>query len=288
MGSAYNFDATAPTWMALYHAGALTYDRQSAGTLRVANSAVLSLIHSRVDTVFAERHQLGSFLTTWFKYNMQNNPQPFLDLMSQVLHDLTLRSLGKKREPDLRGVFELGMQRAALPHRPVDPLILLPPDVARVEIPAYPDGVHVWELKTLTLRGMWLGANPNEDEPTVEDLRTLHEELVCLDDEELLARPYRTWSATHNATETVSVESFFDPEPEVPQFVAVGGARILRRDSVFYPLDQFDDGEEEDVERDEAGGEQFYDEEQEDLEGDRQFYEEEVDGDGISHGEMWP
>jgi hypothetical protein len=32
------------TWSTLYHAGALTYDRESANTLRVASSAVLSLV----------------------------------------------------------------------------------------------------------------------------------------------------------------------------------------------------------------------------------------------------
>ncbi|KAJ7141324.1 hypothetical protein C8R44DRAFT_726940 [Mycena epipterygia] len=51
-----SFDGTAVTWNALHHAGALTYDRRLDGTLRVANSAVLSLIHSHVDDLVSERH----------------------------------------------------------------------------------------------------------------------------------------------------------------------------------------------------------------------------------------
>ncbi|KAJ7680772.1 hypothetical protein DFH06DRAFT_1290521, partial [Mycena polygramma] len=152
----FDFDGSKITWSTLYHAGALTYDRQLADTLCVANSAALSLIHSRVDNVFDDRHQLRwTFLDALAAYN--RNPQPFLDLISSVLQDLTQRSFGKKHEPNLRGVLELVMNKRA---KPTNPIILLPPDVTRVEIPAYrPGQAHVWELKTVTLRGMWQATN---------------------------------------------------------------------------------------------------------------------------------
>jgi hypothetical protein len=50
---------------------------------------------------------------------------------------------------------------------------------------------------------MWQATNRNDDEPTAEALQTLHEELVRLDDEALLAQPYRVWSPTLDAMETV-------------------------------------------------------------------------------------
>jgi hypothetical protein len=107
--------------------------------------------------------------------------------------------------------------------------------------------VHVWELKTLTLLGMWQATNRNDDEPTVEALQTLHEELVRLDDETLLAQPYRVWSPTLNAMETVLVGSFLDPEPENPQFLAVGGARILMRQR--HDEEEQEESEEEEEEQ---------------------------------------
>ncbi|KAJ6489583.1 hypothetical protein C8R47DRAFT_472601 [Mycena vitilis] len=239
-----DFDRSKITWSTLFHAGALTYDRQLADTLCVANPAALSLIHSRVDNVFDDRHQLlWTFLDALAAYN--RNPQPFLDLISEVLQDLTQRSFGKKHEPNLRGVLELVMNKRA---KPTNPIILLPPDINRVEVPAYRRGqVHVWELKTVTLRGMWQATNLNDEEPTIQALETLHGELVDLDEDELLARPYRVWSPALNAMETVLVESFFDPKPEVPQFLAVGGARVLMRERA-------EDEEEDENENEELEG----------------------------------
>ncbi|KAF7357781.1 hypothetical protein MVEN_00824100 [Mycena venus] len=221
----FDFAATqAITWSTLYFAGALTC--HSAGTLRVANSAVLSLIHSYVDTVFADRHELQwTFLNAWFDFSVPKDPKLLLELLSGVLHDLSQRCFGKKREPNLHGIFELIMRNAhcAKSSRPVDPIVLLPADVAHIQLPAYQaDEVLIVELKTVTLRGMWEAANPNDDEPAVEALQALHEELVHLKEDELLARPYRVWSSSLNATETVLVRDFFDSEPEFPQFLAVG------------------------------------------------------------------
>ncbi|KAJ7141326.1 hypothetical protein C8R44DRAFT_866960 [Mycena epipterygia] len=230
--AALGFDATAVTWNALYHAGALTYDRQLEGTLRLANSAALSLIHSHVDTLLSKRHDFGHrFLNSWYNYDMLDEPQAFLTLLSEVLCDQALRSLGRKREPNLRGIFELLFRNAHTQYGPtVEPIVLLPVDVTRIELPTYlRNGVHVWDIKTLTLLGMWQATNLNDDEPTLEALRTLHQALIDDDEEHLLARPYRVWSPTLNAMETVSVSSFFDPEPEPTQFLAVGGARILTR-----------------------------------------------------------
>ncbi|KAF7357795.1 AAA-ATPase-like domain-containing protein [Mycena venus] len=234
ISSPFDYAATkAITWSTLYFAGAVTCDPQSVCSFRVVNSVVLSMIHSCVDKLFSDRHQLGwEFLGTWHKYNLLDDRQPFLDLMSDVLCDQTQRSFGRKREAELRGIFELVMRNSccAPDKNPIGPLILPPVDVPRVEIPAYAsDKVHIWELKTLTLRGMWEAANPNDDEPTVEALKTLHKELVDLEEDDLLGRPYRVWSPTLNAMETVPVGSFFDPESEVPQFLAVGGARVLMR-----------------------------------------------------------
>ncbi|KAJ6490268.1 hypothetical protein C8R47DRAFT_463486 [Mycena vitilis] len=234
MDSPFDFDNPF-TWSALYSAGALTYDRELTDTLRVANSSVLSLIHSRVDDLFAARHRLQwVFLNAWHDFSKLGRPRLFLDMLTGVLRDLAQRSFGKKHEPSLRGIFELVMRNShcSNPSRPIHPIILLPADVHCVTIPAYERGVTVTvELKTLTLRGMWRATNLNDDEAAAEALETLHKELVELDEEALLARPYRVWSHERNAMETVLVGSFFDPKPKVPQLLAVGGARILLRAS---------------------------------------------------------
>ncbi|KAJ7680790.1 hypothetical protein DFH06DRAFT_1464920 [Mycena polygramma] len=234
MDSPFDFDATGMiTWRALCSAGALTYDLELTDTLRVASSSVLSLIHSRVDTLFADRHQLQwIFLDAWIAFSKLGRPRLLLELLTEVLRDLAQRSFGKKHEPSLRGIFELVMRNShcSNPSRPIHPIILLPADVGCVEIPAYqPDATVTVELKTLTLRGMWQATNLNDDEPPVEALETLHKELVELDEESLLARPYRVWSPERNAMETVLVRSFFDPEPKISQLLAVGGAQILMR-----------------------------------------------------------
>ncbi|KAJ7680787.1 hypothetical protein DFH06DRAFT_429112 [Mycena polygramma] len=239
------------TWSTLYDAGALTYDRRLAGALRVVNNAVLSLLHSRLDTFFADRYGLArAFPDAWYRYHILGNPRPLLRSMSEILRDLAQRSFGERREVDLRGIFELVMRNPSCvaSSRAPGPLSLLPADVVRVEIPAYRPGdqMLVWELKTVSLRGMWQATNLNDDEPTAEALEILHKELVKLDEKALLARPYRVWSPERNAMETVLVGSFFDPELEVPQFLAVGGARILmhQRD-ICQPEPEEDEAEDE-------------------------------------------
>ncbi|KAJ7739051.1 hypothetical protein DFH07DRAFT_79810 [Mycena maculata] len=237
LDAAIDLDGSSVSWSALYHAGALTCVHGSKSTLRVASSEVLSLIHSRIDDLVNERHELGNTcLTTLYNYDLEGDPNPFLELLSVVLCDQMQRSFGKTREPDLRGILELVIRNShcAPDERPID-FILLPADVTCVPIAVYrPNVVQHWELKTLTLLGMWRATNLNDEEPTVEALQKLHEELTHDDDDQLLARPYRVWSPSLNAMETVTVGSFLDPEPENPQFVAVGGARVLRRQRPDY------------------------------------------------------
>ncbi|KAJ6507130.1 hypothetical protein C8R47DRAFT_1100429 [Mycena vitilis] len=258
--SPFDFDTGVPTCKALYYGGALTSDPQ--GTLRIASAPVLALIHSCVDITFSDRQELWIVSAAWRNYHLDGDIQPFLDCMSEILFELTLRSLGNKHEPNLRGVFELVIRNRDMNFdRLADPIVLLPPDVTRVEIPAYDsDKVHVWELKTVTLRGIWQATNMNDDEPTIEALEALHEELVDLEEDDLLARPYRVWSPTLNAMETVLVSSFFGPEPEVPQFLAVGGVRILMRQR----LEEEDEDEGQEEEELDSEGEQEEQEQEDD------------------------
>ncbi|KAJ7879640.1 hypothetical protein B0H14DRAFT_2709555 [Mycena olivaceomarginata] len=184
-------------WSALHSAGALTYDRHRRDVLRVANSQVLSLIHSRVDNIHPE------------------DPQFFLELLMTVFRDLVQRCFGRKHEPNLRGIFELIMRN--------------PRCIQNGRLPGYQRGkVFALELKTLTLRGMWQAAHPNDDEPTVEALKALHEELVDLPEDDLLARPYTQCRRPSTRWRRCSWEAFLGAAGK-PQFLAVGGARILLR-----------------------------------------------------------
>ncbi|KAJ6498844.1 hypothetical protein C8R45DRAFT_1071531 [Mycena sanguinolenta] len=234
---ASSFDLAATqvvTWSALHFAGALTHGGdQSTGTFRIANDQVLSLIHSQVDGIVDERHELAfAFSPAWYHFSMSSDPEPLLELLVEVLRDLARRSCGKKNEPNLPGIFELVVRNSRCWRRNVDPIVLRPAENLHcIQIPAYqPENNLTLELKTLTLRGMWQATSPNDNEPTVEALKALHEELVNLREDELLARPYTAWSPILNAMETVRVGSFFDPEPsENPRFLAIGGAQILLR-----------------------------------------------------------
>ncbi|KAJ6507136.1 hypothetical protein C8R47DRAFT_1100441 [Mycena vitilis] len=248
MYSPFDFDATkAINWSTLYYAGALSRDIGLPSTLRVANSAALRVIHSCVDTFFADRHDLLRILPdAWYQYNLLGDPQSFLDLISRIFRDQTRRSFNRKHAPDLRGILELVLRNSTCLASPkmTGPLILLPADVIRAEIPASrPDKMLVWELKTVSLRGMWLATNLNDDEPTAEALETLHAELVQLDEKALLARPYRVWSSKLNAMETVLVGSFLDADPAVPQLLAVGGAQVLMREPPCQPEEDDEDDE---------------------------------------------
>ncbi|KAJ6475761.1 hypothetical protein C8R47DRAFT_668209 [Mycena vitilis] len=159
-------------------------------------------------------------------------PGPFLELLSIVLRRQTQSTYGQRHEPNLCGIFEITFGNTqAGPRRLLDPVDKISFDGAtRIQVLDPADGVpRIWELRTLTLRGMWQAVNPNDSVPSVEALRTLHEQLVQDDEEVLLARPYSRWSPTLDAMETVSVSDFVEAEPEIPQFLAVGGARILMR-----------------------------------------------------------
>ncbi|KAF7376542.1 hypothetical protein MSAN_00070300 [Mycena sanguinolenta] len=230
--SAAPFDLAATkrvTWNDLHFAGALTYDAQSSNTFKIASRQALSLIHSRVDHIFDDRHELSCTITNALHhFSIQGDPEPFLELLSRVLCDLARRSFGRKHEPNLHGIFELVMRNSRCWMRDVHPIILQAAENCRyTQVPAYqPEEELIVELKTLTLRGMWHAVNLGE--PTAEALAAFHEELVKLKEDELLARPYTTWSPTLNAMETVLVGSFFDSEPpENPRFLAVGGAHVL-------------------------------------------------------------
>ncbi|KAJ7091903.1 hypothetical protein B0H15DRAFT_179852 [Mycena belliarum] len=227
------FDSTLVTWNDLYHAGALTYDSQLVNTLRITNTRALSVIHAAVDTVFNGWHNLDlseCFHNPFTGYVLSSEPESFVGLFSQVLCDLGRATVGRKHEPTMHGVLELVMRnRRTHGENMADP-INFPVLGKLVRVTGHLAKVtHIWEPKTVTLQGLWRAANPKEDTPTVEALRTLHEEILKDDEEELLARPCTLWSSSPQAMEMHLVGDCFDPQPEYPQFLAVGGARVLLR-----------------------------------------------------------
>lgn len=180
--------------------------------------------------MFVARHNLRAMIFTALDNCARNaDPTLLMKVLSEVLCDQTLRSLGCRHEPNMRGVLELVLCNTPCreSNRSIDPIVLLPAD-ARVQI-RNPDRDEVceWELRTLTLLGMWQATNPNEEKPSVDALQKLHKELMEDEEEGLLARPYSAWSPTLSAMETVLVSSFVASEPEIPLFLAVGGARVL-------------------------------------------------------------
>ncbi|KAJ7649995.1 hypothetical protein FB45DRAFT_886532 [Roridomyces roridus] len=260
-----DLEGTSVFWSALYRAGALTRVRGSESTFRVAGGEALSWIHSRIDQLVhnryydfkdgdKEHHFLGALLM------YQQTPQPLVDLLSKVLRDQTQHCLGKAKEPSLPGILELTMCNAQLISSSKFPEHILtpPPDASYARVYGYStDSILRWELTTLTLLGFWRAANLNDGEPSVEALRALHEELCQEDEEKLLARQYSVWSDSLQAMETRAVETFFNPESVYTQLIAVGGARILRREGPeeVLPLpprkeeevdDQLDDQDEDD------------------------------------------
>ncbi|KAJ6567565.1 hypothetical protein DFH09DRAFT_1155783 [Mycena vulgaris] len=100
---------------ALYYAGAITHDRQTPGTFRVANSVALSMIHTL--TNFS---MLGTTLSSLARavrsWNADSERNLFADLLSEIFGDQTMRSLSTPHEPDLRGILKL--------------VVLPPPDIA--------------------------------------------------------------------------------------------------------------------------------------------------------------
>ncbi|KAJ7615045.1 hypothetical protein DFH06DRAFT_128634 [Mycena polygramma] len=224
-------DGTTVTWTALYYLGAVTYDLDLPGTLRLGNIAVLSMIHSEIDKIFSARYDLHeAFYQIWKK----GDADVLVELLTEVLRDLTPRYFGKTHEPDLRGVFELvlGNKLAGEPKCIMGPLELFSTTgVSRVKMrdPTDVKRLCYWELRTLTLSGLWRATNPNDDKPTPEALQTLYKELLEDEEEQLLERPYAVWSPNLGAMETVLVRSFLQTEPDTPFFLAVGGARVLMR-----------------------------------------------------------
>ncbi|KAJ7646855.1 hypothetical protein FB45DRAFT_1099043 [Roridomyces roridus] len=251
LDSSRELDGTSVYWGTLCRAGALTHCGDSRSTLRVANRQVLSFIHSRIDKRVRELydpHVHGSYRPdptsdiqiTWdfsdalFRYCSGRGDQNLIQILTQLLRDQTQRSFGKKREPTLKGVLELMLRNVdCMPYgslRLLEPIVLEPSNVTRVrlyETRSYVNGAWNCLSTTLTLHGMWRGANPTPSnvEPSVDDLRELFEELCEEDKETLLARPYRE----RGATGTSPVESFFDPWSLCTQLITVGGVTILLR-----------------------------------------------------------
>ncbi|KAJ7673041.1 hypothetical protein DFH06DRAFT_1123793 [Mycena polygramma] len=230
MGAPILLDGVTMTWNALYHLGAVTYDLHLPGILRIGNTTVLSMIHSAIDKAFAVRYDLHE---TFYQIWKKGDADVLVDLLTEALRDLTIQSFVKTHEPDLRGVFELilGNQLGGEPKCIMGPLELFSTTgltSVKMRDPTDVRQVRHWELRTLTLRGLWRARNPN-DEPTPESLRALHEELMKDEEEQLLERPYAVWSPSLGTVETVLVRSFIEAKPDTPLFLAVGGARVLIR-----------------------------------------------------------
>ncbi|KAJ7176510.1 hypothetical protein C8R46DRAFT_1346547 [Mycena filopes] len=224
-------------WGILYYLGAIVHDRTERHTLRLANSIVLSMIHDVVDQVIAVRHNLENRLSHAVQsWHTGENLKLLPELLSQVLQDQTNRSfdLHTEHEPDLRGIVELVMGNTCYTgNEMISPRLVGPTElfsttgVSRVRASAKTSDLRHWELRTLTLRGLWYAANLNGGEPSVEILQEFHEKLMEEDDEALLARPYSSRSPGSEVIETVLVRSFVETKREDPLFLAVGGARVL-------------------------------------------------------------
>ncbi|KAJ7673043.1 hypothetical protein DFH06DRAFT_1292840 [Mycena polygramma] len=231
MNPSVQLDEATVTWSSLYYLGAVTYDSHLPCTLRLGRSEILSSIHSRIDEIFDALYDLRERL---YRVWRRGESQALVELLTEVLRNLTARSFDKAHEPDLRGVLELVMGNTISSEREciMGPLELFSTTgVSRVKMrnPTDLKKVCYWELRTLTLRGLWRAKNLNDDKPTPEALGTLHEELMKDEEEQLLERRYAVWSPSLGAMETVLVRSFLETEPDTPLFLAVGGARVLMR-----------------------------------------------------------
>ncbi|KAJ7649997.1 hypothetical protein FB45DRAFT_886536 [Roridomyces roridus] len=244
LDAGHDLDGISVSWAALYHAGALTGVPGSNSAFRLANGKVLSLIHSRIDKIVHDRYynfSVGdkefSFLDALAEYHpATENHQLLVHLLTKILCEQTQRYLGgNMKEPILPGLIELIMRNATLlscsPSLLLEPILTLPADAPCVRLRAYfTDRILRWELKTLPLVGFWRAVNPNDTEPSVEALRTLHEEMCLDDDEKLSERWYSVWSESLQVMETRAVRTFFKAGAAYTQLIAVGGARILRRE----------------------------------------------------------
>ncbi|KAF7316417.1 hypothetical protein MIND_00160500 [Mycena indigotica] len=232
-------DTTRPTWQAFIGAGALERDSQHPQTLRLSNCpGVIPVLHSYLDDAVTERYDPTRRLFFYWEDLCSHKPNMLLRLLERMMRDLGKRCLLQNSELNLHGVFELLWRNAvdlqSEEDRPEKPFVYHPytatPTI--IEIPAFggQETVSV-ELVTLTLAGLWRGANPKNDhqEPTRDELQKLFDIVQDEDETTLLARQYTVWSSTLNAVETNFVESFMRKEPSHVQLVAVGGSHVLYR-----------------------------------------------------------
>ncbi|KAJ7455361.1 hypothetical protein B0H11DRAFT_253374 [Mycena galericulata] len=237
MNAPINTDDTTVTWDMLYYLGALTFDRQSEMTLRVSSSDILSVIHSRINQTLARRvPALGGSIFTLFQkcardklhFELSNGD------LTRLLRDQVKRAYGTRHEPDLRGILELVVDHPNTVESFLGGIDLFTPEggLTRVKVQDRRDGggeVRPLELRTLTLLGMWRGKHPNDMAPSLDHLQEFHQELMDDEAENLLDRPYASWSPAFDAMQTVLVRDFTDPERDVPLMLAVGGAHVLLR-----------------------------------------------------------
>ncbi|KAF7316379.1 AAA-ATPase-like domain-containing protein [Mycena indigotica] len=202
--------------------GILSYD--SEGRLRVASKDILQEIHSAVDSV----------VDTFFSFSSKLRPALWVEdgftrllaLSTQVLVDRTSRGLSRRSclEPTMHGVLEL-LLRAPISWKDFyDPLIMVPPSQLPYidEKPSHNPEPRRWGPRTLTLRGLWRGSNPNNGNPTFEALAALHEELRVIDEVKIRRMLYLDEQGALS-----KVSDHLRDEPGVNILAAVGGARVL-------------------------------------------------------------
>ncbi|KAJ6508036.1 hypothetical protein C8R47DRAFT_1100364 [Mycena vitilis] len=231
IGAPINVDDATVTWSILYYLGALTCDRWSKSTLRLTNDSIFSLIRSRISAVLYDRYDLGGSIFWTFHESTQAPIEVCDGALTDLLRDQSKRSYGSNHEPDLRGVLGLVLSNAHCTDTLDGSADLFgsQADSTRIMLKTSNDEAHTLELKTLSLLGMWRGQNPNEPDPSTSALQEFHEELIDDEISHLLGRPYAEWVSDLSATRIVSVQSFTDPDPDVPLMLAIGGAHIIMR-----------------------------------------------------------
>ncbi|KAJ6617554.1 hypothetical protein B0H10DRAFT_2218492 [Mycena sp. CBHHK59/15] len=169
MDAPLHADGLTITWSTLYYLGALTYDRQVEGTLRIANSVVLSLIHAGIDATILARYNISDAL-----YFTSSATRPSARLANDTSRTFVASS-SSRSVTLVEGPFDsLTRRRHARPD----------------SRPPLDDVVRTMELRTLTLLGMWQSANANAGTKL----------------QHLLDRLYTAWSPTKNALETLPCE----------------------------------------------------------------------------------
>ncbi|KAJ7163744.1 hypothetical protein C8R46DRAFT_1352584 [Mycena filopes] len=221
-------NGTAVSWSVFQDLGVLTYDAD--GAVRVANITMLDLIHDHIDAVFAERHGLDALYSALQAHDVEADSTLLAELLSTILRAQMQRALassGPVVEPTAHGIFELVIRNKSSANRDPDPAVLMPPrrlPMVDVRTPFHKEA-QKWALRTLSLRGMWRGANPNAtDEPSVDVLRELHKELMGEDDESLGSK-----HCVLDTGERVLVGSLLEADPGTQLVLAVGGARVMIR-----------------------------------------------------------